>query len=174
MHMETSELLNSIMTFSYDICKQEFTEKRSLTCHVKEQHGHHCNQSFNRRGNYQRVCLFNATRKRSGGHLQEGSIVKKLKDNVSHVGGALDGTVNEYRLHLEDEQQDASNLLDVLKESTFQVENRIKEEVVKKRAVKFYLSLHVNFHLSTDVAFLTDQLVLIPLKCMTGVMYMMH
>ena len=36
------------------------------------------------------------------------------------------------------------------------VENRINEEVVKKRAVKFYLSLHVNFHLSTDVAFLTD------------------
>ena len=27
---------------------------------------------------------------------------------------------------------------------------------MKKRAVKFYLSLHVNFHLSTDVAFLTD------------------
>ena len=40
-------------------------------------------------------------------------------------------------------------MLDVL--STFQVENRINEE-----AVKFYLSLHVNFHLSTEVAFLTD------------------
>ena len=36
------------------------------------------------------------------------------------------------------------------------MENRIDEEVVKKRALKFYLSLHVNFHLSTDVAFLTD------------------
>ena len=35
------------------------------------------------------------------------------------------------------------------------MENRIKEEVVK-RALKFYLSLRVNFHLSTDVAFLTD------------------
>ena len=37
-----------------------------------------------------------------------------------------------------------------------QMENRINEEVVKKRAVKFYFSLHVNFHLSTDVAFLSD------------------
>ena len=64
--------------------------------------------------------------------------------------------MNEYRLILEDEQQDASNILDVLKESTFQVENRINEEVVKKRAVKFYLSLHVNVHLSTDVTFITD------------------
>ena len=45
----------------------------------------------------------------------------------------------------------------MLKESTFQAENRINEKVVKKRAVMFYLSLHVNFHLSTDVAFLTDQ-----------------
>ena len=43
-----------------------------------------------------------------------------------------------------------------VRESTFQMENRINEEVVKKRAVKFYLSLHVNFHLSTDVALLTD------------------
>ena len=48
--------------------------------------------------------------------------------------------MNEYRLNLEDEQKNASNILDV----------------VKKRAVKFYLSLHVNFHLSTDVTFLTD------------------
>ena len=36
------------------------------------------------------------------------------------------------------------------------MENRINKEVVKKRSVKFYLSLHVNFHLSTDVTFLTD------------------
>ena len=36
------------------------------------------------------------------------------------------------------------------------MKNRINEEVAKKRAVKFYLSLHVNFHLSTDVTFLTD------------------
>ena len=36
------------------------------------------------------------------------------------------------------------------------MENRISKEVVKKRAVDFYLSLHVNFHLSTDVTFLTN------------------
>ena len=41
--------------------------------------------------------------------------------------------------NLEDEQPDASNVLDVLKESTFQGESRINEEVAKKRAVKFYL-----------------------------------
>ena len=70
---------------------------------------------------------------------------KRLKDNISRVGGALNGTVNEYRLSLEDEEQDASNVLDVLKESTFQMENRIIEEVAKKRAVKFYLSLHANY-----------------------------
>ena len=42
--------------------------------------------------------------------------------------------MNEYCLNLEDEQQDASNVLDVLKESTFQMENRINEEVGNKRA----------------------------------------
>ena len=69
---------------------------------------------------------------------------------------ANSGTVNEYRLNREDEQQNASSVLDVLKESTFQMENRIIEEVAKKRAVKFYLSLYANFHLSTDVTFLTN------------------
>ena len=100
----------------------------------------------------QRVYLFKATDKRSGGHL-EGGTVKKFKDNTNRV---LHGTVNEYRLNLKDEQQDASSVLNVLKESTFQMENRMNEKVVKKRAVKFNLSLHVNFHLGTDVTFLTN------------------
>ena len=136
--------------FSCDICKREFTEKYKLTRHVKNQHGwscHRCNQSFNRRDNYemhQLVCLFKTTGKRSGGRLD--TTAKKLKDNTNRVGGALNGTVNEYRLNLEV----------VLKESTFQEENRINEEVVKKRAVQFYLSLRVNFYLTTDVTLLTD------------------
>ena len=151
--------------FSCDICKGEFTEKYNLTRHVKSQHVWSCqryySQLFNRRVNYemhQRVCLFKTTGMRSGGHLD--TTAKRLKGNTSRVGGALNGTVNEYRLNLEDEQQDAPNVLDVLKESTFHMENRINEEVVKKRAVKFYLSLHVNFHPITDVTFLTDPAVL--------------
>ena len=65
---------------------------------------------------HQRVCLFKTTgKRRSGEHL--GTTVKKLNDNVNRVGGAISGTVNEYRLNLEDEQQDASNVLNVLKES---------------------------------------------------------
>ena len=105
---------------------------------------------------HQRFCLFKTTgKRRSGEHL--GMVAAKtIPDNVNRVGGALNGTVNEYRPNLEDEQQDASNVLDVLKESTFQMKNRISEEVVKKRAVNFYLSLHVNFHLSTDVTLLTN------------------
>ena len=125
------------MAFSCDICKQGFTEKLRLTRHMKEQHGnlwfcHHCSQSFNRRDNFemhQRVCLFKTTGKRSGGHLEEGTTVKKLKDSASRAGGALDGTVNEYRLNLEDEQQDASNVSNVLKEYTFQMENKLTRKL---------------------------------------------
>ena len=67
------------------------------------------------------------------------------------VAGALDGTSI-----FEGEQQDASNVLNILRESTFQMENRISEEVARKKAVRFYLSLHVNFHLNTDEKFLTN------------------
>ena len=141
------------------VCKREFTEKYSLTRDVKSPHlcwsCKRCRQRFNQRDNYemhQPVRLFKTTGKRkSDGHLT----AKGLKHNTTHVVGAPNGTVNEYHLNLEDEQQDTSNVLEgVLKESTFRMENRINEEVGKKRAVKFYLSLHVN--LSTDVAFLTD------------------
>ena len=98
--------------------------------------------SFNRCDNYemhQRVCLSKTSGRRSSEHLD--SAAKKLKGNISRVGGALNGTANEYRLNLEDEQQDASNVLDVLKEYTFQMENRINEEVAKKKAVQFYCML---------------------------------
>ena len=75
--MHPKQLSNSVMAFSRDICKREFTEKRNLTRHVKEQHGnlwscHRYNQSCNRRDHFemhQRVCLFKTTGKRSGGDL---------------------------------------------------------------------------------------------------------
>ena len=155
-------MLSSFMAFSCDICDREIIENHNLTRHMKNQHCnlwscHRCNQSSNRCDNYemhQRTCLFKTTGKRSGEHL--GMTAKKLKDNVNCVGGALDGTLGEYRLELEGEQQDASNMLGVLKESTFQNENSISEEVARTKARKFYLSLHANVHLSTDEIFLIN------------------
>ena len=110
---------------------------------------------------HQLVCLFKATGKWGGKLL------------ISRVGDALNGAVNEYRLNLEDEQQDASNVLDVLKESNFQMENRISKEVAKKRAIKFYLLLHANFHLSTDVTFVTNPPAVFCADTIK-VIYMMH
>ena len=81
------------MTFLCDICELEFTVNRSLTRHMKNQHGnswsrHLCNQSFNRCDNYemhQRTFLFKTTGKRSGEHLGKDINRKKLKDNVNYV-----------------------------------------------------------------------------------------
>ena len=50
---------------------------------------------------HQQVCLFKTTGKPSGEHLD--STAKKFKDNTSRVRGALIGTVNEYRVNLEEE-----------------------------------------------------------------------
>ena len=46
------------------------------------------------------------------------------------------------------------------------MENRISEEVAKKVAVTFYLSLHANFHLSTDESFLTNPLAVLNTNAM--------
>ena len=75
---------------------------------------------------------------------------------MSYIGGALEDTLADYRLSLEDEEQEAGNIMKVLKDSVLQLENRVKEELKRKRAIKFYISLHANFHLSSDPSFTTD------------------
>ena len=81
---------------------------------------------------------------------------KKMKFNVSYTGGALENTLTDYRINLENELQDADMILDLLKDSVMQLHNTIDEELCKKKALKFYLSLHANFHLGSDESFQTD------------------
>ena len=126
----------AVMTFLCDICEREFTEKRSLTRHMKNQHGnlwscHRCNQWFHRCDNYemhQRTCLCKTTGMQSGKHRGEDITRKKLKDNVNCVSGALSSTLLDYRLDIEGDQQDASSVLNVLKESPFKMKNNSCQE----------------------------------------------
>ena len=146
------------------VCQTNFTEKRNLTRHLKNQHGNlwacqQCQQSFNRYDNYcmhQRVCNFKTSGKRSFEDGAADSPTKKLKDNVIYAGGALENTLVDYRLDIADEEQDANNVLDVLKESVHQLKNKINDELTKKKALKFYVALHANFHLSHDESFTTS------------------
>ena len=73
------------MAFICPVCKAEFTEKRNLVRHVKNQHGnlwscHRCNQTFNRCDNYemhQRTCYFKTTGKRKAESSE--SLLRSLK-----------------------------------------------------------------------------------------------
>ena len=40
--------------------------------------------------------------------------------------------------------------------AVIQLNNKIEEELLKKKAIKFYMSLHANFHLSSDESFVTE------------------
>ena len=96
---------------------------------------------------HERTCLFKTAGKRKAG---EDVFVpsKKIKDNVEHVGGALEDTLVDYCLDLENENQD--DIFSTLKDSVFQLRNKIGEELTKKKAIKFYVSLHARFHLSME------------------------
>ena len=152
------------MVFLCDICKTEFTLKHNLTRHMKNQHGNlwscgRCNKTFNRCDTYeyhQRTCLFKTTGQRSNDDGEGSSSTKRFKDRVNHVGGALNDTLVDYLLDLEDEPQDAGNILQVLKDSFFQLSNKIDEELRKKRAIKVYVAPHAHFHLGSDETFMTD------------------
>ena len=144
-------------------CKVSFSAKRSLTRHIKNQHGNlwscqRCNQTFNRCDNYeyhQRTCQFKTSGKRM---MVEDNIEvnKRGKDNVRYSGGALQNTLADYQIKLEDEQQDAINIMDLLKTSVFEFKDKISDELDKKNAIKLYFSLHANFHLNSDPSFVTE------------------
>ena len=144
-------------------CDGKFTEKRNLVRHVKNQHANlwscqRCSQTFNRCDNYeyhQRTCLFKTNGKRCAEDNAD-TDNKRKRDNVTYIGGALDGTLADYQVGLEHEPQDASNIYSLLKESIIQLKSRIGEELKKKRAIKFYIALHANFHLATDITFITN------------------
>ena len=100
------------MYFLCPVCSCKFTEKRNLVRHLKQQHANQwscqrCQQIFNRYSNYcmhERVCLYKANGKRKA-EDEASSQVKKMKDNVSYIGGALKNTLVDYRLNFEDENQ---------------------------------------------------------------------
>ena len=84
----------------------------------------------------------------------EGSSMKKQKPNSSYSGGALDGVLSTYTVQLEDQLTD--DPLRLLKDSVMTFADRIVTAVDEKNAIKFYFSLHLNFHLNTDESFVTD------------------
>ena len=151
------------MAFICPVCDGEFTEKRNLVRHLKNQHGnlwscHRCSQSFNRYDNYEmhdRTCHFKATGKRKAVETSE-QARKQQKTPVVRTGGALEDTIVEYRHNLENDMQNATNIFDNLKIAVFQLKDKVQEELVRKRAIKMYVSLHANFHLSSDETFITE------------------
>lgn len=144
-------------------CSGTFTVKENLLRHLMNHHGNlwscqRCQQSFNRYDNYimhDRTCYYKTTGKR---HAEDDgyTVNKKLKDNLIYTGGALENTLADYRLVLTDEEQNANNIFAILKDSVSQLRGRVNEELKKKRALKFYLSLHLNFHLGSDETYITE------------------
>lgn len=143
-------------------CKVTFTAKKNLTRHIKNQHGNlwtcqRCNQKFNRCDNFeyhQRTCLYKTIGKRMVDEEEKGN--KRRKENVRFSGGALQNTLVDYQIDLENEEQNANNVMNVLKSSMFEFKEKILLELEKKNAIKLYFSLHANFHLNSDPSFLTE------------------
>ena len=89
-------------------------------------------------------------------NLQE---VQAKYEEIQNKGYAMDltrGKPHADQLNLANDEQHASNILDVLRNSVFQVKDKIGEELDLKKALKFYISLHANFRLSSDASFIID------------------
>ena len=97
---------------------------------------------------HERVCFNKATGKR---HAEDEDAVSKRKNNVTYDGGAF-----ENRLSVGSRNEEQNDIFALLKQSILQQKNKIKEELVKKNAIKFIVSLHTQFHLGMDSTFITE------------------
>ena len=64
--------------------------------------------------------------------------------------------MEEFTVDLEQLEQTPETILDVLKDAILDLKETIEQELEKKRALKIIVALHVNFHQSADLSFLTD------------------
>ena len=71
-----------------------------------------------------------------------------IEDN----GGASNGTLKYFSISLEEKQQTAENIYEVLSATIY----RYRSTIEKKLSTKIYMSLHVNFHQSSDPTFISD------------------
>ena len=62
----------------------------------------------------------------------------EAKEAVLRRSGALEDTIVENRLNTEDDQQNASNVLDILKGAVLQLKDTIEDELLKKKVIKYY------------------------------------
>lgn len=68
------------------------------------------------------------------------------KRTCKYSGGALQDTLADYQIDLEGEQQNAGNVMDVLKTSIFEFKYKTLDELDMKNAT----TLHANFHFNSD------------------------
>ena len=145
------------MTFTCSNCNKTFSFKHNLLKHIRNQHNgeiscQRCQRTFNRFDNCQlhdKSCLINKTRKRTS-NQQEGGGGKKQKTN-----SALENTFVNYSVNLEDKEQN-SYFKEDLTNGVYTLKEKNQQELTRKNAIKLFVSLHVNFHLSIDPSYVTE------------------
>ena len=95
---------------------------------------------------HMQICHFKATGKRMCEYSRDSN--KRQKLMISHTGGALNGTIGDYHLNLEDAVQNVKNIFDVLRTGMYQLKDNPQQVLSNKRALNCYVSFHVNLHLS--------------------------
>ena len=147
------------------MCERTFARKDNLLRHVRNQHAAlwtcvRCRATFNRQDNFsyhERTCEFRATGKRPAtNQVGEGEPKRKRPTNARWRAQPLDHVMEEFTVDLEQLEQTPETILDVLKDAILDLKATIEQELEKKRALKIIVALHVNFHQSADLAFLTD------------------
>ena len=72
--------------------------------------------------------------------------------SIEDHGQALNGTLQDFSISLEEKKQTVESIYEVLSDAIY----RYRSTIAKKLATKIYMSLHVNFHQSSDPSFISD------------------
>ena len=90
-----------MISFLCDICNSEFTVKRNLTRHMKNQHDNTWSCIFMiimKVDNYERYLYDLKLLEGDMSNIFETIKLGRSKDNVNYIGGALGSSLVEYRL----------------------------------------------------------------------------
>ena len=111
--------------FDCPMCERTFSRNDNLRRHVRNQHAAlwtcaRCRATFNRQDNFayhERTCEFRATGKRPAtNQVGEGEPKRKKPTNERWRAQALNHTIDEYSLDLEEREQTPETIMDVLKD----------------------------------------------------------
>ena len=132
------------------LCPSVFKYRKSLYRHIRKHRNHKfscsmCEKTFERNDNlllHLRSCLY-----RHG---------KPVQSKLKYTGGYIEDTISKFSQNVSSTKQNNRNILNILHSIILNTQQKLKQELKRMKALKFYISTYLEFQLSHDPSYKTN------------------